>query len=119
MTTPASNIAGSVGKMIKLLEDALMLAGTTQVILSSVRWTRRGRGSLRPKVDCHAHSLTYISVMSKKSLRWRISRVRGAKAEQLGVVSAAHAKSAVNIAIKEFEVTKPEHQSQLAARPDA
>ena len=47
--------------------------------------------------------------MSKK-LRWRISRIRGSKAEQLGAVTAADAKSAIKIAIKEFEVTDKEGQ---------
>ncbi len=55
--------------------------------------------------------------MSK--LRWGISRIRGSKAGQLGVVTAADAKAAVKVAIEEFEITNPEHQSRLAARPDA
>jgi len=53
--------------------------------------------------------------MSKKKLRWCISRIRGNKAEQLGTVTAAD----VELAIKEFEVTDKHRQSQLAARPDA
>ena len=55
--------------------------------------------------------------MSK--LRWRISRIRGSKAERLGVVTAADAKAAIKVVIKEFEVTDPESQSRLAARSDA
>ena len=57
--------------------------------------------------------------MSKKLLRWRISRIRGSKVEQLGVVTAADAAPAIKVAIKEFEVTDKHRQSQLAARPDA
>ena len=51
--------------------------------------------------------------------KWRISRIKGSKAEQLGVVAAADAKADIKVAIKEFAVTNPEHQSRLAARPDA
>jgi hypothetical protein len=57
--------------------------------------------------------------MAKKMSRWRISRIRGSKAEQLGVVTAADAEAAIKVAIKEFEVADKHRQSQLAARPNA
>jgi hypothetical protein len=51
--------------------------------------------------------------------RWRISRIKGNKAEPIGTVDAADAKSAITVAIKQFQVTDKEQQKRLAARPDA
>ena len=63
----------------------------------------------------------YIGPMSKRksSKRWRISRIRSNKAEQLGTVEAADAQAAIRTAIKSFGITNPEHQRRLAARPDS
>ena len=52
-------------------------------------------------------------------VRWRISRIQGNKAEQLGVVTAADAQAAIKAAVKEFTVSDKAQQNRLAARPDA
>lgn len=46
--------------------------------------------------------IRHILGMRKKLSRWRISRIRGNKAEQLGVVTALDIESAIKVAIKEF-----------------
>lgn len=50
---------------------------------------------------------------------WRISRVKGNMAEQLGVVSAADTEAAIKLAAKELNITDAREQQRLAARPDA
>ena len=56
--------------------------------------------------------------VKRKTLRWRITRIRGNCAEPLGVVTAADEKSAIKIAIKEYQISDPEKQKRLAARLD-
>ena len=64
----------------------------------------------------------YISGMSRVASksrplpRWRITRIKASPAVDLGTVEAPDADTAIRVAIKEFEVTNPEHQSRLAAR---
>ena len=59
----------------------------------------------------------HIARMSKKLRFWRISRIRGNRAEKLGVVRATDDENAIRLAIKQFEVKDPEHQKRLAAMP--
>jgi len=47
---------------------------------------------------------------------WRITRIKASPAVELGTVEAPDADTAIRVAIKEFEVTNPEHQMCLAAR---
>jgi len=49
-------------------------------------------------------------------LRWRIIRLKASPAVELGTVEAPDADTAIQVAIKEFEITNPEHQRRLAAR---
>jgi hypothetical protein len=51
-------------------------------------------------------------------VRWRISRIRGSKAEVLGVVLAADQKSVIEEAIEYYKITDPEKQRRLVARPE-
>ena len=48
---------------------------------------------------------------------WAISRIKGTPAAVLGHVEAPDADSAIKEAIKKFEITDPEQQQRLAARP--
>jgi hypothetical protein len=48
--------------------------------------------------------------------RWRISRIRGTPAEQIGTVEATDAEQAMQVAIKEYGITDTEQQKRLAAR---
>jgi hypothetical protein len=59
---------------------------------------------------------SYISAMRKKLSNWRITRIRGNKAEQLGIVTAADEASAIKTAIKEHKISNPEKLKRLAAR---
>jgi hypothetical protein len=52
--------------------------------------------------------------VKRKTLRWRITRIRGNRAELLGVVTAADEKSAIRTAIKEYKIDNPEQQRRLA-----
>lgn len=86
----------------------------------------RARGSRSTSAGFHAQGLiavraleAHINNMRKKLSNWRISHIKGNRAEQLGIVIATDAESAVKVAIKEFQVTDKHRQSQLAARPDA
>jgi len=58
--------------------------------------------------------------MIKRStkLRWRISRIRGNRAEQIGVVEASSPEAAIKIAFKEYEITDRHEQSRIAAMPE-
>ena len=51
----------------------------------------------------------------KPLLRWSISRVRGARAELVGVVEAANAEAAVDAAIERFNITDRDTRKRLAA----
>jgi hypothetical protein len=55
--------------------------------------------------------------MARQQEQWTISRIRGNKAEHLGVVVARTAEDAVRKAIKEFQITDPKMQKRIAARP--
>ena len=56
-------------------------------------------------------------VASKRTIpRWRITRIQGTPAANVGTVEAPDADTAIRVAIKQFEITNPEHQRRLAAR---
>jgi hypothetical protein len=55
--------------------------------------------------------------MRKKLSSWRIIRIRGNKADLVGIVPAADEKSAIKVAIKEYKIDNPEQRRRLAARP--
>ena len=52
----------------------------------------------------------------KKMYSWRILRIRGTPAAFIGIVDAPDEGSAINEAIKQFEITNPEHQKRLVAQ---
>jgi len=57
--------------------------------------------------------------MPKKKIsdsEWRITLISGKRGHVYGRVSAGNADEAVKRAIKEFEITNPEHQKRLAAQ---
>jgi hypothetical protein len=54
----------------------------------------------------------------RKELRWKITRIRGNRAELVGMVAAADEKAAIKAAIKDYHITNPEQQRRLAARLD-
>jgi hypothetical protein len=47
--------------------------------------------------------------------RWRISRIRGTPAEQIGYVEAPDEATAIKTAIEQFQITDQQKQSRLAA----
>jgi len=57
-----------------------------------------------------------IRAMSKR--KWRITRIRGNRADQLGVVEATDADTAIKLACKTFQITDKLEQSRIAAMPD-
>ncbi len=62
----------------------------------------------------------YIGVMAKKKpppRRWEVYRLKGAAGAFLGSVHAADEGAAIKAAIKQFEITNPDHQKRLYARP--
>ena len=50
--------------------------------------------------------------------RWRITRIRGSKAELLGIVLAPDQKSAIEEAIACLQNHRPRKQRRLVARPE-
>lgn len=57
--------------------------------------------------------------MSKKPVKqyeWRITRIKSTPAALYGAVTAREAASAIKQAIKEFEITNPDHQKRLVAQ---
>ena len=66
-----------------------------------------------------AGDILNIAAMGKKvRARWRITRIRGSKAELLGIVLAPDQKSAIDEAIEYYKITDPEKQRRLVARPE-
>jgi Phage tail protein (Tail_P2_I) len=58
--------------------------------------------------------------MAKKPARervWEISRIKGTPAAILGRIKAPDAESAIREWIEKFDITDPEQQSRLVARP--
>jgi hypothetical protein len=51
-----------------------------------------------------------------KGREWEITRTRGNTAFYIGTVEALDEKSAIEAAIKEYQITKPNDQMWLAAR---
>jgi hypothetical protein len=54
----------------------------------------------------------------KVRARWQITRIRGSRAELLGIVLAPDQKSAIEEAIEYYKITDPEMQRRLVARPE-
>jgi hypothetical protein len=56
--------------------------------------------------------------MGKSTSRWIISRIRGSKADQIGVVVAPDAAKAISKAVADFLI-EPEDRPRVAARPES
>jgi len=54
----------------------------------------------------------------RREFRWKITRIRGNRAELVGMVAAADEKAAIKAAIKDYKIESPEQQRRLAARLD-
>ena len=50
-----------------------------------------------------------------KEFKWRITRIRGNRADRIGVVEALDAKAAIQAAIKKFDVKGKQEQARIAA----
>ena len=48
--------------------------------------------------------------MSTNLYKWRIFRIRGTPAGDLGIVEAPDAETAIKVAIEEFKITNPEQK---------
>jgi hypothetical protein len=55
----------------------------------------------------------------KSEQRWRVSSIRGAKNEVVGIVSAPDREAAIQEAIELHQITEPEKQRRLVAWPEA
>jgi len=53
----------------------------------------------------------------RQTRSWLVTRIKGTPAAVVGYVEAADADSAIKAAIERFEITDPEQQRRLAARP--
>ena len=51
----------------------------------------------------------------KNPARWRVTRLKGRAAVEIGTVSAPDADTAIEAAIRNYEITDPEQQKRLAA----
>ena len=52
----------------------------------------------------------------KKLFRWRITRLKASPAALIGYVEAPDQDTAIRTAIRQFEITNPEHQKRLVAQ---
>ena len=59
-----------------------------------------------------------MSSTRKPVLRWRITRIRGAKSEVVGIVVAPDKTAAIQDAIEQHKITDPEKQRRLVAWPE-
>jgi hypothetical protein len=53
-----------------------------------------------------------------KELSWRITRIRGSRADRIGVIQAPDPQTAIKLAIKKYDITDPTEQKRIAAMPD-
>ena len=60
--------------------------------------------------------MSRVASKSRPLPRWRVIRLKATPAVELGTVEAPDADTAIEIAIKRFEITDPVHQQRLAAR---
>jgi 1,2-phenylacetyl-CoA epoxidase PaaB subunit len=59
------------------------------------------------------------TTMAKKPVQdysWRISRIRGTPAAEVGTVQAPDAEMAIQVAIEKYKITDPEKQKRLVAQ---
>lgn len=74
------------------------------------------QGAGRSKLPSRA----YIDRMAKKKprpRRWEVYRLKGAAGAFVGSVHAPDESAALKEAIKEFQITNPDHVKRLYARP--
>ena len=57
----------------------------------------------------------HVHYGGQQQTQWRITRIRGSRAEHLGVLEAPDAESAIAAGIRQFGVTDPEQQKRIAA----
>jgi hypothetical protein len=62
--------------------------------------------------------MRYISAMPKTELRWVITRIRGKRADRIGVVKAADPDKAIKVAVREFGITNQDDRKRLGALRD-
>ena len=48
--------------------------------------------------------------------KWRIFRIRGTPAADLGIVEAPDAETAIKVAVEKFKIANPEQQKRLMAQ---
>jgi 1,2-phenylacetyl-CoA epoxidase PaaB subunit len=53
---------------------------------------------------------------TKQLPRWKIFRIKGTPAAEIGSVEAPDAATAIKVAIEKFEITDPVKQQRLVAR---
>jgi hypothetical protein len=55
--------------------------------------------------------------MAKELQRWIVSRIRGNKSEEIAIVAAKDAASAIEIVIRDRKITDVNYMKRLVARP--
>ncbi len=60
----------------------------------------------------------HIPGMGKKLSKWRVTRIRGSRADRLDVVEATTADEAIKHTIKKLQIKDPLEQKRIAAMPD-
>ena len=56
------------------------------------------------------------SSMLTNLYKWRIFRIRGNPAGDLGIVKAPDAETAIKVAVEKFKIANPEQQKRLMAQ---
>ena len=49
--------------------------------------------------------------------QWIVSRIRGPRAEYIGMVQAQSAEDAIRKTIEDYQISDPDQQARIAARP--
>lgn len=73
---------------------------------------------LAARVQLPAGRPIRVPGIAKQRLHWRISRIRGNRAEVVGVVLAPNEVAAVKVAIDANRISDPDNQRRLFARPE-
>ena len=57
----------------------------------------------------------HVDRTERHQSQWRIIRIRGSRAQHLGVLEAPDAESAITAGIRQFGVNDPEQQKRIGA----
>jgi hypothetical protein len=89
----------------------------------AVPWLGSGRAgrvlSGREAVVKNREVAAFSMTMIKENPRWIVTRIKGSKSEEIAIVAAKDAASAIEIVIRDRKITDVNYMKRLVARPMA